>query len=193
MWPPNRAPKTVNGRVETWHFLGHWWSPIYGNPLVVQGRFAVEEASGRTRDQQWQDALDYISGSPGGPTGTVATAYACLWGRLAGLPVRKAGIGAKKSWADLSAQTKRGYRGRMRSAYGIGKSGWTGQRYRNDEDRVRAETEFRRFYQSADDLRFLRRHATAGVTRVNPGQSRLVGSRIARGEPPAFVTTWAVK
>lgn len=119
--------------------------------------------------------------------------YAALWGRLEGLQEPTAGRGAQKSWASLSEQTKRGYRGRMRSAYGIGNTGWTGRRYRSPEVAAKAEREFREFYQTADDLRFLRRHGSSEKSRVNPGQFRLVGDGSGSGAVPAFVTTWSVR
>ena len=112
------------------------------------------------------DAQEYLEGGQGFSLGQTSPAIA-LFRRLEPRPV------AKKPWAELSEQTKRGYRGRMRS---MG---------------VRSEAEMARFHASADSatLHWLRRHGERPADLIVVGGYALYP---ARGSG-VWATVWEQK
>ena len=186
-WPPDlQHPPRVDGKLVLRWFVGEWWVLLWGNSASVDGPFILVDHPGPTARSQLVGATQYVDGAADGHWG--ALPYAAIWAKVAGMkPPRREGT--RKRWEDLAPNTRRGYAGRIRSAYGVGTRGWTGRRYRTEAQRVEGEAAIKQFYESAEDLRVLRRHYRPEQTelRVNPGQVRRAR---AHGGIGAIVSTW---
>ena len=137
------------------------WRLMYGNSDVLLERFLVHTS------RTYEEELSYLAGAPGGVGGSVARNYAALWQRLERDPRPV----AKKSWSELSPQTRRGYTGPMHKVFGVPRN-------------AAAEAAF--YAQAnADELAILRRHPRPGTIIVKHQAFRLLSAGVA-----AWATTW---
>ena len=160
-WPssPYTLPRW-DGEPVVAFFGGSWWGALVGSPDVVQGPWVGH------REGRWADMAAYQDGAPGGKDGPTAIAYSAVWVRIEGLKPRRTKPAARRTWAELSESTKRGYRGPLRR---MG---------------LRTEAQFAYYYATAPDLTALRRHQkrtffVAGGT-----------ARVIRGPSQTFIATW---
>lgn len=145
-----RAPQRLaNGDMPFMFYDGTWWYFIGGNPQALRAKSTtVYGFHGRNG---YELAKANLAGSALGLEG--ASAVAAIWGRVEGIPPPKGKDkpAAKKTWSELSESTKRGYRGKMRTQLGL-----------------TTDAEYARYYETARDLSWLRRHPTKRVRMTPP-------------------------
>ena len=179
-------------------YAGSRWVCAGGNPR------SILDKSSRHGWTDWAAARDYNWGG-WGPDDVRVQLVSAIWVKVEeGVPGpkrKRTGPAAKRSWGTLSPSTQRNYRNRMRHGLGIGRDGLVPkgatprQRaaakryggYRSAKAQERANAQFKDYYETAEDLRFLRRHEGPFIQiKGEPGRF----SRLAR-EGTRFMTSWS--